>query len=632
MKRLWKIFVRVLRSYSVEEKVISIIVFGIVIFTFAQTVVDFFKSPNSILQDNKSFTEAMVSDHPVVLNPLYVDFNEPTRDIAELVFSGLSKYDPSKQAFVDDMAVLTVSPDKMTYHFVLKPGLLWQDGQPLTADDVYFTFHDIIQSPDFQNPVLKLDFDGVDIKEVDASTIEFKLKTPNAFFITNMNVGILPKHILGQTPVAQLTTAQFNLNPVGSGPYQVDSPVQVFDDGREKVSLKVSPSYYAARPSINQVHITIYPDFETLSREINTVNIISKIPVENFTDVQKLNRFTFTNYQLPQYTAVFFNMNNAILKKDKVRVALMKTIDKQQLLAQLPELSEVDTPLLELNQQDWIYKPNLQEAQGALYDSGYKIDKTKTAPAIPPSSSSQITFSPALTQVLDSTASTQQQTQATQAQIQTQQTQTTQATTQVAQTPPAAVATTTQTQQTLPVRVDSNGKQLSFTLLARAYEDGSEQAMETQKTMDYLKNAWAQLGIAIDVQLVNPDEYLQRLQARNYDMALVGQNLGYNLDTYSFWHSSQATSNGLNLSNYKSFAADQFIEKIRDTFDQTQKETYLKQLAQVISDDVPAIFLYRPKYIFASDNKIQGIALQNLAFPSDIFANISQWCVQCQAK
>lgn len=559
MKRLWKIFVRVLRSYSVEEKVISIIVFGIVVFVLAQTIVDAFKTPNIFNLEGRSFTEGIVSDRPVLINPLYVDFSEPARDISNLVFSGLSKYDPSKKAFVDDMAVLTISADRMTYHFVLKPNLVWHDGQPITADDVYFTFHDIIQNTAFQNPVLKLDFDGVEIKELDQETIEFKLKKPNAFFITNMNVGILPKHLLAEIPVDQLPTSQFNVKPVGSGPYKVDAPVEIFDDGRERVSLKIFENYYGDRPQINQIHFNIYPDFENLLKEIGTVNIIAKIPSSVLAEVQKLNRFSFMNYELPQYTAVFFNMENAALKQDKVRVGMMKAVDKQQLLSQFADKLAVDTPLLDLNQQDWIYKPNLQEAQGALYDSGYKIDKSKSQ----------------------------------------------------------------------PYRLDKDGKQLSFVLLARAYDDQS-MADETLKTTNFLKNQWAQLGINIDVQMVDNDTFLQRLQARDYDMALAGQSLGYNLDTYSYWHSSQATPKGLNLSNYRSFGADQLIEKIRDTFDPAEKDNYLKQLAKVIADDVPAVFLYRPKYSLATDNRVQGITLQNLAFPSDRFAGISQWCVVCK--
>lgn len=559
MQQLWKIFVRVLHSYSVEEKVISIIVFGIVIFTLAQSIVDAYKSPGVLNQEGNTFTEGVVSDKLITLNPLYVDFNDPSRDISSLIFSGLSKYDPSKKAFIDDMATLTISPDKMTYHFALKPNLLWHDNQPVTSDDVYFTFHDIIQNPNFKNPVLKQDFDGVDIKKIDDQTIEFKLKKPNSFFINNMNVGLLPKHLLANTPVDQLRTSPFNLKPVGTGPYKVDSPAELFDDKRQRIVLKTFDHYYDKIPGIHQVRFSIYPDFDSLFKEIGTINIIAKVPPINVEELQKLNRFSFINYELPQYTAVFFNLDHNIIKKDKVRIGLMKAVDKDKLLKQFQDKIAVDTPLLELNQQDWIYKTNLQDADKALNDAGYKLEKNKNPPQ----------------------------------------------------------------------RVDKDGKPLSFILLVRAYDDGSALATETQATVDFLKNQWSQLGINIDAQFVDNDTYLQRLQARDYDMALAGQSLGYNLDTYSYWHSSQATQKGLNLSNYKSFAADQLIEKIRETFNSAEKDSNLKLLAKNIANDVPAIFLYRPKYILASDNKVQGITLQNLAFPSDRFINIANWCIIC---
>ena len=88
MKRLWKVFFRVLRSYSVEEKVISIVVAGILVFVMAQTVVDVFKVPSAFGQSS-SFTEGMISENLATINPLYLQ-NEAGRDISSLVFSGLS--------------------------------------------------------------------------------------------------------------------------------------------------------------------------------------------------------------------------------------------------------------------------------------------------------------------------------------------------------------------------------------------------------------------------------------------------------------------------------------------------------------------------------------------------------------
>ena len=167
-------------------------------------------------------------------------------------------------------------------------------------------------------------------------------------------------------------------------------------------------------------------------------------------------------------------------------------------------------------------------------------------------------------------------------------------------------------------------------LLVRYYGEGNLLAEETQKIADFLVAAWKDVGIEIDAQLEDLEAYNDRIRARDYDLLVAGQSLGYNLDTYSYWHSSQSNEAGLNLSNYRSFAADSLIERIRNTFDRETKEELLGDLAEVIAKDVPAIFLYRPSYVFASDDKVQGVQLTNLAFPSDRFINIADWCIFCE--
>jgi ABC-type transport system substrate-binding protein len=142
--------------------------------------------------------------------------------------------------------------------------------------------------------------------------------------------------------------------------------------------------------------------------------------------------------------------------------------------------------------------------------------------------------------------------------------------------------------------------------------------------------SWRKIGVEVEAQLAYPDEFAARVQNRDYDLLLTGQSLGYNLDTYSYWHSSQADGNGLNLSNYKSFAADSLIETIRKTFENENKEEFLKDLAKEIKEDVPAIFLYRPSYVFATDWKVENVELENLAYPSDRFLNITDWCIVCE--
>jgi peptide/nickel transport system substrate-binding protein len=558
MVRFWHVFWRVIRSYSIEEKVVSIVLLVAFLVAGIQSTVELVKTPGLLFGEGGAYTEGVLSEMPVSLNPLYVDFSDANRDIAALVFSGLTKYDPDLKSFVGDMADLTVTEDKKTYRFVLKDNLYWQDGTPLTAEDVYFTYHDVIQNPDFQNPILKANFQGVEVKYIDPKTVEFVLTRPNSFFITNTNVGIVPKHLLAEIPVMDLPYDGFNLKPVGSGPYRVESPVETLNDGRQRVTLTVNDTYYGEHGKIRTIRFNIYPDAESMAREKNTLNVIGKVPRDIWDEIDMANRFIFSNFELPQYTALFFNMNSEVLKKDKVRLALQKSVDKEMLLKEMQNKTAVDTPLMELDQKEWIYKVNIEEAKGALFDSGYKMEGEEK------------------------------------------------------------------------YRKDSKGNILKLGLLVRKYPDGTVQAKETAQLADFFKASWEQVGVQLEIMYEEAESFDARLALHDYDMVLTGQSLGYNYDTYSFWHSSQAVEGGLNLSNYRSFAADALIERIRDTFDASLKEALLKDLAREISQDMPAIFLFRPSYTFASDGKVKGMVLKNLAFVSDRFSHLERWCINCQ--
>lgn len=552
-------FWRVIRSYSIEEKVISLVLVVVVVALLIASVVDIFKRPEFFAGGGGFYTEGLINDRPTMINSVYADLSEANRDVSSLVFSGLTRYDPKVQAFVKDLADLSIDEEKTTYTFKLRDGVTWHDGEPLTAEDVYYTFHDVIQHPEFQNPVLKANFDGVEIKQIDESTIEFVLTQPNSFFITNLNVGILPKHILGGVPVAELPQSSFNLQPIGTGPYKVDSALELMNDGRQRVLLTLNENYYAEKPSIQNIRFHIYPDDESMKKEVGTLNIIARVPRSVKEEIDNNDRFSFQHYELPQYTAVFMNMESAVLKKDKVRLALQKALNKSDLLALFSDKMGVDTPVMGLDQSEWLYQPNVEEAQGALFDAGYKLDDEA---------------------------------------------------------------------ENDPYRKDSDGENLKFVLLIQQLNNPVV-AEDMQKTVNFLVESWKTIGVEIDAQFEPIDMFGERVQTRDYDLLLTGESLGYNLDTYSYWHSSQAGDAGLNLSNYRSFAVDALIEKVRDTFDNEEKAELIEQLAEVIATDVPAIFLYRPSYTFVTDRKVEGTSLENWVYPSDRFANVSEWCIGC---
>ncbi len=554
--RFFRVLKEIFQSYDYRDKVLSVV--GLVIILGMLVKMMVFPYGFFSFGESNIYTEGIISQNGIQsVNPLFTEYNEADREVSRLVFSGLMKYDPDKRAVVDDMATLTINEEKTEYTFVLKEGLKWQDGKDLTSDDVYFTFHDMVLAGDFSNEILRKNFAGVTVEQIDSSTVKFILEKPNAFFVTNMTIGILPKHILEKTSAFDLLQSDFNRLPIGSGPYMMEEKAEIFPDGRMQVTLTKNPYYYAESSEIEVMRIIVYQNMNQLLSEIDAVNGVVKISGDGIQDFVINERFTLSSYELPQYTAVFMNMESAVLKNEKVRLALQKAVDKKKLLEEFTDKIQVDTPLMELNQEEWVYQPNIDEANGALKDAGYTYAKDDTEHS--------------------------------------------------------------------GARYDSKGGVLELNLIALYYEEGTSKFEESKKVLKALMNAWESIGVRIKLELLIPGEFESRVSSRQYDLLFLGQSLGYNLDTYAYWHSSQASPLGLNLSNYKSFQVDTLIEDVRNTFDLTKREEKLKAIAEKIKEDIPAIFLYRPIYYYASDGKVSGVLMDGVAFASDRFSRINSW-------
>ncbi len=544
------LFLRTLKSFSRKERWVA----GafLIVFTASLTVLTFDRFFEWSPDQGRTYTEGLVGQI-VHLNPVFTEFSEADADISSLIFSGLVKYNAVTDSFDEDMATHTLSEDHLTYTFTLKNGLYWQDGVEVSADDVYYTYATVIQAPDFKNSLLRANFDGVKIEEVDTRTIRFTLNSANSFFFTSLTIGILPKHILGETPVAELDTAPFNQTPVGTGPYQVDGPYESNGDGSMTVNLSASTQYYGEKPTIEKLRFIAYPTVTELIANRSTWNGAARVRQSLFNEVDLTDLSSF-QYELPQYNALFFNTDSPFLGKNKERLALSKAIDKKAILDAIGYKVQIDTPLLELSQDDWINTFNTEEAQGALHDAGWDLVEGET------------------------------------------------------------------------VRSNEEGDKLSLRLVRRDFSGSNEPQEETsKKTAELIQEQLAAVGVELSIEAYNEADLQAIIQTRDYDMLLYGQSLGYNLDTFSYWHSSQATETGLNLSNYQSPSSDLLIEKIRGTFDESDRQALLDDLADTISKDVPAVFLYTPSYYYLVDTKVTGVNWQKLLLPKDRFSNITGW-------
>lgn len=207
---------------------------------------------------------------PNTLNPLIgSQFYENYIDCA--IYSGLVVIDDRGNAAPDIIQNVPthanggISADGRTIIYVLRPGVRWQDGVPLTADDVAFTFARM-RDPKIGFPAAST-YDNVESVEArDAQTVVVHLKAAEAdavaeIFVNGQNGSIVPRHVLES--VSDMRRSPFNDRPVGSGPYIVESWQR--DSG---LRLRANHAYFRGKPAIEHLRIDFIPDANTLALQL----------------------------------------------------------------------------------------------------------------------------------------------------------------------------------------------------------------------------------------------------------------------------------------------------------------------------------------------------------------------------
>ena len=140
---------------------------------------------------------------------------------------------------------------------------------------------------------------------------------------------------------------------------------------------------------------------------------------------------------------------------------------------------------------------------------------------------------------------------------------------------------------------------------------------------------WEKIGAAVNVIVVDPsviqNEYIR---PRQYEALLFGQILGADPDPFAFWHSSRKKDPGLNLALYNNQKADKILEDARQSLDLEFRQQKYVDFQKLLLEDMPAVFLYSPYYIYPVNNKVKGIEIEKLALPSYRFSQIEKWYVR----
>lgn len=152
---------------------------------------------------------------------------------------------------------------------------------------------------------------------------------------------------------------------------------------------------------------------------------------------------------------------------------------------------------------------------------------------------------------------------------------------------------------------------------------------EFPRVAELLRQQWRQIGVAVDIDLVSRVQIEKdRIIPRNYQALLYGEVIGYDPDPYPYWHSSQRVHPGVNLTSYANRRTDELLEKARQTSDFDDRADAYVAFQGIIAEDVPALFLYSPTYIYPASTDLKGIHIERVASPSDRFIGIEQWYIK----
>jgi len=280
-----------------------------------------------------TYVEGIVG-FPRYLNPLLSGYSEVDRDICSLLFSGLTRFSETGELEPDVARSWEISPDGLTYTFRLRSDVYWHDGTPLTADDVVFTVKllqdpNLPGAPDVGQAVWRM----VTVNQVDRHTVQFTLAEPFAPFLDYTTVGILPAHLLSGVMPAMIPSTEFNLNPVGSGPFQLEE-IEVEDGVITSMILKRSPRSYRSRAYLDRVQFRFYPSYQIVLKAYENEEIegISRIPISELEQARSLEDLNLFSAQLAQFGIVLMNEGRDDLpffQEPEVRQALLYAVDRQ---------------------------------------------------------------------------------------------------------------------------------------------------------------------------------------------------------------------------------------------------------------------------------------------------------------
>lgn len=515
--------------------------------------------------DEVIFDEALIGQVQRI-NPLLAGLNSVDADIASLIFEGLmrvNEYGEPVPALAAEMPI--VSFDGLEYVVRLRDDVLWQDGMPFTSADVVYTTA-LLADPSFPGPrSLGAFWQTVETEALGDYLVRFRIAQPLGSFMEALRIGILPVHALSGTDASRIASHPFNLDPIGTGPYQLET---MRGDGTRirQIDLRRSP-VYAQRvtqdqvPDIPWIRFHIYDNFEAVMADMEAGNITA-FATSDAGQRQSLlamgGEWLFYTSTLPDMGMILFNWTAedvGFFGDQRIRQALSIGIARTAPVERF--LSNAAVRL-----------------DGPLPPGTWATVPLNMGAAYPWPESEPDVARDLLTRA-----------------------------------------------GARPLENDPDGAVLRFSLLTP--DDPALIGLAND-----LATQWSQYGIVVTIDPQLPDVYRTRLEAGDFDAVLTELSLTGRADpdVYAFWHQGQYPD-GLNYGGVNDTVISEELERGRSDFNGANRQIHYANFQRTFIERAIAIPLYVRLYTYVVSSNVNGVQLGYIASSYDRFFTLPDWVV-----
>ncbi len=579
------------KSFRPSEKLAVLITAGIFLLSaFAVYKTAQYTYGSETPKNGGSLTEGVIG-YARFINPLLAS-TDADKDLTTLIYSGLLKVNDKGELAPDLAESWSISPDGLTYTVNIKPSATFHDGEPVTADDIEFTIQKAI------NPAVKStqasNWTGIAVTKVNPYQLTFTLKKPYSPFAENLTLGILPKHIWESVSDEAFDVSTYNKEPIGSGPYKIKKTKQDRSGLYEYYELTPFSGYTLGAPFIEKFSLKFYKNEDDLISAFkdNDIDLIGGLSPE-YASSSLSNAKMINSATLPRTFALFFNQNvDPVLINKEVRKALDISVDRNQLISLVLKNYGVpsNSPL-----PTYLHNLAIQAFASSSASAAIAGSATSTTEKMLGQNQDTTTNIDTARKLLESNGW----------KLNTN--------IEGLGLPTDAIG--------VYEKVNAKNEKLTF-----SFTITTANSPELKQVAEALRTQWAKIGANVKIEIYENSDLTQKIiRPRKYSALLFGQETDRDMDLYPFWHSSQRVDPGLNIALYANIKADEALENTRATNDIQKQFSARVQFEKEIQNDIPAIFLFSPEYIYASNIQIKNMNIDTITESRERLSNINSW-------